>query len=205
MYKLYQGAPHSPVIVLNAENDTDELWELLDQKVSLIVFKDFDWFDDLSPWQMDPLFKDQGFGGHGQDYLRKIEGEIQEAMRQLEEPGELMIAGYSLAGLFALYAMYESDLFYGVISCSSSTWFKDFKDYALKTPIKSPVHTIYLSLGDKEKNSRNPIMATVEENTLALYNKYKNEVEETVFKYEKGGHFKDENGRLARGILWAVK
>ena len=48
-------------------------------------------------------------------------------------------------------------------------------------------------------------MATVEENTLALYNKYKNEVEETVFKYEKGGHFKDENGRLARGILWAVK
>jgi predicted alpha/beta superfamily hydrolase len=205
MYKLYQGVPHAPVVVLNAENDTDELCALLDHQVSLLVFSDFDWFEDLSPWKMAPLFKGQNFGGHGKAYLRKIEKEINEALNELDEPGELMIAGYSLAGLFALYAMYESDLFTGVIACSASTWFEGFVDFTRKTPIKSPVHTLYLSLGDKEKNGRNKTMATVEENTLTLYNEYKPKIEETVFQYEKGGHFKDENGRLARGILWAVQ
>lgn len=39
------------------------------------------------------------------------------------------LAGHSLAGLFALYAIYQTDLFSGVGSVSGSLWFSGINEY----------------------------------------------------------------------------
>ena len=58
------------------------------------------------------------------------------------------IGGYSLAGLFALWTAYQTDIFKGV-AASPSVWFPGFAEYMKKNEIKTD--TVYLSLGDGEE------------------------------------------------------
>ena len=73
------------------------------------------------------------------------------------------IAGYSLGGLFALYAAYHCDEFRRVASMSGSLWFPDFREYVLSHDFANRPDRIYLSLGDKEAKTRNPVLKTVQE------------------------------------------
>ena len=57
--------------------------------------------------------------------------------------------------------MYKSDVFDKVTSMSGSLLFPNFKEYCLS-------NKIYLSLGDKEAKTRNPILKTVDDNTREL-------------------------------------
>ena len=72
---------------------------------------------------------------------------------------QYIIGGYSLAGLFSLWASYQTDTFKAVASASPSMWFPGFIAYMKDNEIKTDA--VYLSLGDKEMNTRNPVMATV--------------------------------------------
>lgn len=73
------------------------------------------------------------------------------------------IAGYSLAGLFALWSVYQTDLFDRAASISGSLWFDGFLEFMKANTPK--VKFIYLSLGDKEKAAKNPRLAAVEDCT----------------------------------------
>lgn len=66
-----------------------------------------------------------------------------------------IIGGYSLAGLFALWAAYQTDTFKAVAAASPSIWFPGFVDFMKDREI----HTkrVYLSLGDKEEKTRIPL------------------------------------------------
>ena len=59
---------------------------------------------------------------------------------------------------------------------------------------------IYFSLGDKEANTRNPILKTVEDNTRELSEYFKNLGSEVKFELNKGNHFTDIILRSAKGI-----
>lgn len=74
--------------------------------------------------------------------------------------------GYSLAGLFALWAAYESDVFSGIICCSGSLWFPDWDHYVRNHVIQSKC-SVYLSLGGKEEKAKNKVMAAVGDRTRA--------------------------------------
>ena len=147
--------------------------------------------------------KGDDFGGMGEAFLSVLEerlipmGESRLAF-SVRRRG---IAGYSLAGLFAVYAMGRSDRFSLVGSMSGSLWFDGFLEYALETPISPAVKRLYLSLGDKEKKSRNPRMARVETCTGKLAEIWG---KETAVRYEKnpGNHFQDPQGRMAKGLDW---
>ena len=54
---------------------------------------------------------------------------------------------------------YQTDVFKGVAAASPSMWFPGFSDYMKEQDIKAK--TVYLSLGDKEEKTRNPVMTTV--------------------------------------------
>ena len=87
-------------------------------------------------------------GIRADEYLELLLDEIIPAVKtELNaEPKVVMLAGYSLAGLFALYAVTKCDLFTAAASCSGSMWFPDFKEYITKFDTTKLPRTIYFSL-----------------------------------------------------------
>ena len=59
-----------------------------------------------------------------------------------------------MAGLFSLWAAYQTDAFAGVAAASPSIWFPDFLQYMKEHDIRT--ESVYLSLGDREEKTRNP-------------------------------------------------
>ena len=110
------------------------------------------------------------------------------------------IAGYSLAGLFALYAMYHTNRFSRVASMSGSLWYPDFREYAVSHKIGRMPDRLYMSLGDREARVGNPVIRTVQDNTEYLAGYYREKGIETVFELNEGNHFKDAALRSAKGI-----
>ena len=77
----------------------------------------------------------------------------------------MMKTGYSLAGLFALWALYESDLFAGAVCCSGSLWYPGWDDYVMKHKILKSDSLIYLCLGGKEEKTNNKEIAVIGDRT----------------------------------------
>lgn len=62
-----------------------------------------------------------------------------------------------MAGLFTLWAAYQTDAFAGVAAASPSICFPDFLQYMKEHDIRT--ESVYLSLGDREEKTRNLVMA----------------------------------------------
>ena len=118
------------------------------------------------------------------------------------KPAYIALAGYSLAGLFAVYAMYRTKLFSRIASASGSLWYPGFMDYAKSNELAALPEKLYLSLGDRESRTRNQIMAKVEQNTRDLHEYYKSLGIDTIFELNEGNHFKDAGLRIAKAITW---
>ncbi len=112
------------------------------------------------------------------------------------------IGGYSLAGLFALWAAYQTDLFAGAAAASPSLWFPGFADYMKEHALKTS--RVYLSLGDKEEKARNPVTAAVGDRVRAAYSLLKEQGAECVLEWNEGNHFKDADLRTARAFSWII-
>lgn len=116
-----------------------------------------------------------------------------------------VLAGYSLAGLCSLYALYRTDRFDGAACVSGSLWYDGFADYmAAHRPIKIP-DRVYFSLGIREPKARSARMAAVGRRTEQAARLLAGLGCETVLEWNPGGHFDDPAGRLARGVLWAAE
>lgn len=194
--------------------DADRLDELLkkeagDMEYNLIVFEISDWNSQLSPWPARPAFGDEAFGGRGSETCTWL---VEKCIPELKAGGFIpkdapqYIAGYSLSGLFALWALLESDVFEGAASCSGSLWIDCWIDYIRGKNIVRDVN-IYLSLGSKEERTKNPLMSTVGDCTRETYELLKKNpaVKKTVLQWNKGGHFADADARLVKGILWLLR
>lgn len=112
----------------------------------------------------------------------------------------LILAGYSLAGLFAAYAPYRTAVFSRIASMSGSMWFDGFADFAASSPMVYVPERAYFSLGDREAKVRDPRMAAVAECTADVVGAYRSRGARTQFVSEPGGHFTDVPARIARGI-----
>lgn len=145
----------------------EDIWSLLNRhKLALAVISSVDWNRELSPWSTPKAFRSgEDFGGQGPALLDVLTHQI---IPFIEEklgyvPKFRGIAGYSLAGLFALWSVYQTDLFDRAASISGSLWFDGFLEFMKANTPK--VKFIYLSLGDKEKAAKNPRLAAVEDCT----------------------------------------
>ena len=202
----------SPLVVFNAFEDEGaavhtELEKLTAADFSLATINITDWNADLSPWEIPPVYKnDEAFTGGADAYLETLTGEIIPAIigELGYEPAYIALTGYSLAGLFAVYAMYRTDRFARIASASGSMWYPDFVEFAESHEPAALPEKLYLSLGDREARTRNQIMATVEQNTGALYDYYKSLGVDAVFEMNPGNHFQDAAQRMAKGIAWLV-
>ncbi len=116
-------------------------------------------------------------------------------------PSHIGIAGYSLGGLFALYACYNCNAFDRAASMSGSLWFPGFRDYALSHPMKKTPDRIYLSLGDAEAKAKDPALKTVRKCTEEIVGYYKMLGLDVTWVLNPGGHFRDPDLRTAKGIM----
>ena len=204
--KIYSDTDEAVVtVILNSEEDTDKIWQICKQigvePFNLVCITGFNWNRDLSPWPAEPIFKNgNSFEGKADQYLDEIVNEIIPKLKL--NSSCYVIAGYSLAGLFALYSAYNTDVFSAVVSASGSLWYEDFMDYCLLHDMKN-IKRVYLSLGDKEAQTKNKIMATVDEIHIELQ-RHLSKTMDCIYEINEGNHFTDPELRIAKGIKYTV-
>ena len=209
----YGVASDAPLVVLNCFGDegkavASELDKLVASPYSLLAINVSDWNSALSPWKAPAVFKGEGdFGCGADEYIAELVDEIVPAAcaEYGLKPRAIYIAGYSMAGLFALYSLYKTDFFAGCASCSGSLWFPGFYEFASEHELASSPSKIYLSLGDREAKTKNPVMATVEDKTRGIAERYKAKGYDVRLEMNQGGHFNDPELRTAKGIAWVIK
>lgn len=174
---------------------------------SLISISGLDWNHDMVPWDHPPVFKNSPPCTAGADaYLELLTGVLLPAA-EAKLPGIPAwrgLAGYSLAGLFTLYALYHTGIFSRAASVSGSLWFPGIQEYIFShETVRSP-DCLYFSLGDKEAKTRNPILQTVQKNTEAIQAHFRNKGIHTVFAQNPGNHYNHAAERTAAGIAWLL-
>ena len=190
---LYFCADHG-----EAERVFALLTQSTDTAFRLLAFQVEDWNRDLSPWPAPPVFRDQAFAGEAGKTLAWLKENIDPAVERR------CIGGYSLAGLFSLWAFYETGLFTGAASCSGSLWFPGWMDYA-KSKSAPSRSALYLSLGEKEPKARNPQMAQVDACTEKQFALAQAQGLQTEFRWHPGGHFQEPEARMAAGFRWMLR
>ena len=164
------------------------------------------WNDALSPWEAPAVWGKESFGGNAADTLRFLTEQVIPSLKQqfdLPENVKIILGGYSLAGLFALWASTQTDLFYGVAAASPSVWFPDWMEFEQQRPIQA--QHIYLSLGDKEEHTKNAVMAAVGDNIRALHSRLAERGADCTLEWNSGGHFKDADLRTAKAFRWVME
>ncbi|MBO5985401.1 MAG: esterase, partial [Lachnospiraceae bacterium] len=112
------------------------------------------------------------------------------------------VGGYSLAGLFALWSAYQTDVFSGVAAASPSIWFPKFLDYMKTHNINC--QRVYLSLGDKEAKTRNQVMATVADRISEASTLLQSQNINCTLEWNEGNHFRDPDLRTAKAFAWLL-
>lgn len=186
------------------EREVDALRRQTARSFLLVAVPVENWNDDLSPWSAPPAWGRQGFGGRAGDTLAWLEQAVLGIRQQysIKEDGKVILGGYSLAGLFALWAATRTNTLYGVAATSPSVWFPGWSAYEAAHPIQA--QRVYLSLGDREEDTKNQTMATVGDNIRALHSALTRRGKDCTLEWNAGGHFKDADLRTARAFAWTM-
>ena len=186
----------APLIVLPSAPEEAEAARALAGDPAIVAL-DVDWDRYLSPWPAAGVFRGQHFTGEAPALLRAV---LEEVLPWAEagRPVIRCVAGYSLAGLFALWAARSCTAFARAASMSGSLWYEGWADFADSHPCRAG--RVYLSLGDREGRTRNPRMRAIPEATEQERLRLLREGCEVTFHPEPGGHFDDVAGRMARGM-----
>lgn len=164
--------------------------------VGLVMIYPYDWNYCMTPWKYHD--KNMGKTGGGEEFLSWFISEIYDEKHQRQ-----YIGGYSLGGLFALFAACEKELFDGVMSVSGSLWYPGALEYFSEKSIGKRIGKIYMSLGDKESLTKNAEREKVGFNTEKLAEVF-GRTKEVFFEYNRGGHFTDISERIVKSILTEI-
>lgn len=172
-------------------------------KILLVSFPVKDWNAELSPWKAGAVLGDEGFAGNADKTLIFVIKELVPFIRLQYEVGQDVkwsIGGYSLAGLFALYCAYRTDHFSAVAGISPSVWFPGWIEFVREN---SPLtKAVYLSLGDKEEKTRNPVMSKVGDNIREMADIYahSSNISRVTLEWNEGNHFNEPGKRIVKGF-----
>jgi hypothetical protein len=199
------GNPDASVVLLQPvdehdlagiENETAEIRRLSDVDFCLIALKVENWNVDLSPWSAPAVFGREAFGDGAADTLGKV-------LECCTAPNKTYyLGGYSLAGLFALWAAYRTGRFAGTAAASPSVWFPGFPEFMRNNRIQTSA--VYLSLGDREEKTRNPVMAAVGNRIREAEDILKNQGVRCRLEWNPGNHFRDADIRTAKAFAWVL-
>lgn len=205
------GTPDAPVILIQpfdrrdsegAQAVADELGKLTDTDFRLIAVTVDSWNDDLSPWSAPAVYGKEDFGGRASAVLDEILEYVSSMGLPADESVKCCIGGYSLAGLFALWAAYQTDIFSGVAAASPSVWYPGFTGYMREHDIRSG--HVYLSLGDAEPRTRHPVMSTVGDRIREAHDLLDLAGVDCTLEWNQGNHFAEPDVRVAKAFAWLI-
>lgn len=203
------------ILQLVDERDLPEIeiqWQEIKRRTSVPFFYAAcgvkDWNRELSPWKAEPVFGKEGFAGEAADLSLAITDKVVPELKKsygLSEDIYVVLGGYSLAGLFSLWAAGKTDSFSAVMAASPSVWYPEWMEYAKKYPPLSG--RVYLSLGDAEDRTRNRSLSTVGTVIKAQYELLKSTYgeENCILEWNAGNHFTDVYERCAKGFAWCME
>ena len=186
------------VLLVGFEEEVEPVYSAIKERYKepfhLIAVCPSSWSDDLTPWKAKAIFKGPDFGGKADEFLNVLDA-IKEELKGVPI-SSLAIAGYSLAGLFAVYAAYKRDCFDAVLSGSGSFWYPDFVSFCKANALSSRLSYAAFSLGKKEPNAKG-MMSVAGEKTQELVGILTDSGIRTSFVWNEGGHFNEPEKRMA--------
>lgn len=185
------------------DREIEHIITLTDSPFVLAAFEITNWNSELSPWTAPPVFGNEPFGnGSGETLYYLEKALIPELQDRFGNDIPIILGGYSLAGLFSLWAEYTSNRFDAVAAVSPSVWFPRWLEFI---DSHSPcAKNIYLSLGKKEEKARNRIMAAVGDNIRRQYEVLNESSINCALEWNEGNHFTEPEVRTAKGFAWCI-
>lgn len=174
------------------------------------------WEENFSPWCAPRVFaKGPNFGDGAQKTLDTLINQVipWTESELTDPPAYRVLMGYSLAGLFSLWAGLSQacitpiPTFQRIGAVSGSFWFPgllDYVDQQLRGGSVGLTHA-YLSLGDREARTPNPQIMHVRENAELLASELENAGITSTFELNRGNHFQNVEGRMQKALNWLVK
>ena len=206
VYLLGDVADHSPVQI--------------PEGVSLVNIGVDLWEENFSPWCAPRVFaKGPNFGDGAQKTLDTLIDQVIPWTESdlTEPPAYRVLVGYSLAGLFSLWAGVSqpgaphvdvpTPTFQRIGAVSGSFWFPgllDYVDQQLSGGVVGLTHA-YLSLGDREARTPNPQIMHVRDNAELLASRLESAGITSTFELNRGNHFQNVEGRMQKALDWLVK
>ena len=170
-------------------------------ETNIVTISEMDWNNDMTPWKS-PAVKEGEFGGRASQFLDRLKGDIffnLESSLQIRNPKRYLI-GLSLAGLFSVWASIMKPLFEGVASISGSFWYDGFADWLMKQEDLKCVR-FYVSMGEKEKETKVKRFANIEENTMKVVETLMLKGAEVTFEVTEGGHNSPVLPRIEKSVV----
>lgn len=161
------------------------------------------WNDALTPWPAAGLYRgEQDFGGNAPATLREL---VEQAIPAIEAdaglaPSARAICGYSLGGLFALYAFVHADVFVASACLSGSVWYEGWVDHLRGLDRRLDGHFAYLSVGTKEKRASRPILKGVQRNMEECADILRGCGCEVCYQTGPGNHMQHVDERFLAGL-----
>ena len=199
------------IVLLQPVDDHDQ--SLLDSEVemirsltevpfNLVAFGIKDWMSELTPWPAPPPFGKQPFGDGAETTLKYLKETLLPSLIGRWGEMAVVLGGYSLAGLFSLWTGYNDKGFDGIAAASPSVWYPQWTEYIDGKEMHS--RTVYLSLGDRESRTKNPVMAHVDDAIRRQHEVIASQNIATTLEWNPGGHFVDSERRMAKAFGWVV-
>lgn len=179
------------------ENEIAEIRRRTEIPFRLTAVKVESWNRDLSPWPAQAVFGNEGFGDGAAALLREI------LPLCADEGKRYFIGGYSMAGLFALWSAFQTEVFSGAAAASPSMWFPGLMEYLRGNACGCGA--VYLSLGNREEKTANPVMRTVGDRIREGYELLRSRGVRCTLEWNSGGHFKEPDLRTAKAFAWVLE
>ena len=185
------------------QKEVEMMEALTDKPFSFVAFRIENWNEELTPWAAPPAFGRVPFGDGARQTLTFVTDSLLPAVQGRGlDVSRCLLGGYSLAGLFALWAGYQCDRFRGIAAVSPSVWYPGWIEYVATR--KAFAKAVYLSLGDKEERARNAVMAQVGKAIRRQHELLSAQTVDTILEWNPGNHFVDSEKRMAKGFAWTV-
>ncbi len=180
------------------EGELEAICRLSPQPFHLVAVRVSDWQTELTPWTAHAVFGKVPFGDGAAETLRFLSNQLLPSL----PARRVLLGGYSLAGLFALWAACNTFLFDGIAAVSPSVWYPQWTDYASSHTLSA--QSVYLSLGNKEERTKNPVMAQVGNAIRLQHELLLQQGIQTILEWNEGNHFAEAELRMAKGFAWLM-
>ena len=188
--------------LMNLDDQVSLIESMVQEPFALVAFAVEDWNRELSPWKAPAVFGNEDFGDGAEETLSFIENNLLPFISERYGSLPVILGGYSLAGLFALWSAFNSSSFCAVSGVSASVWFPGWVEYVSENECHAS--HVYLSLGDREEITRNRVMATVGTCMRSMDEILSGKGIDHVLQWNGGNHFRDVDLRCAKAFAWCI-